>query len=139
MLSHIHFMRQQLITLSILAVTLALTGCKSDGTNVGHSLNSEAGRRIARLGATQRQYQKNVELYEQTMTDYEKAQGDSCGHIMFSSIVGPMQTPEPHVEICKLQGSCSKCGYLDYRVRITYADDANFVVKTAEILERMKQ
>lgn len=132
-------MHQKFVQLAILAGLLALTGCQSGVTNIGHSPNSEARRAIASLDATKRQYQKNVELYEQVMTDYEKAHGDSCGHIMFSSIVGPMQKPEPHVEICKLQGSSSRCGYLNYKVRVTYADDADFVVKTVEILERMPQ
>ena len=139
-LGHIRTMHSKFITILFLAaVTFTFTGCESGVTNIPHSRNSEARQAIASLDATQRQYQKNVELYEQAMTDYEKAHGDSCGHIMFSSIVGPMQTPEPRVQICRLQGSSSKCGYQNYRASISYADDACFVVKTVEILERMPQ
>ena len=93
------------IILSLLAAALALTGCRSGVTNIGVSRNSKAGQTIASLDDTERQYQKNVEIYKQAMMDYEKAHGDSCGHIMFSSIVGPTETPEPRIQIYKLQGS----------------------------------
>ncbi|HXI71106.1 MAG TPA: hypothetical protein VNN22_12190 [Verrucomicrobiae bacterium] len=130
-------MHHKFITVSFLAATLAMTGCQSGVTNIGVSRNSETGPAIANLDDAQRQYQKNVEVYKQAMMDYEKAHGDSCGYIMFSSIVGPLQTPEPRAHICKLQGMSRRCGYQNYQVRITYADDACRIVKTVEVLERM--
>jgi hypothetical protein len=139
MLGRIHTMQRKFIRLSFLAITLSLTGCQSGVSNVGVSRNSETGQAIASLDDAERQYQKNVEVYKQAMMDYEKAHGDSCGHIMFSSIVGPMEKPERRVQINKLQGSSRRCGYQNYKARITYEDDACRIVKTVEILERMAQ
>ena len=129
-------MDHKFIILSFLAATLALAGCQSGVTNVGVSRGSETGQAITSLNDTERQYQKNVAIYRQAMTDYEKAQGRNCGRIMFSSIVGPIETPQTRVQIYKLQGSSSNCGYQNYKAKIAYADDACHIVTTVEILER---
>jgi hypothetical protein len=132
-------MHHRLLTISSLALTLTLTGCHSGVTNIPVSRDSETGQAITSMDAAKRQYQKNVALYERAMTDYEKAHGDRCGHIMFSSIVGPTQIPEPRVRVYKLQGSSRKCGYQNYRATISYADDACHLAQAVEIVERMAQ
>jgi hypothetical protein len=118
-------------------IVLALTGCQSNVNNIGVSRNSETGRAILSMDDAKREYQRSVEVYKKAMQDYETANGGNCGHILFSSIVGPLETPAPRVQICKLQGSSQGCGYQNYKVRVTYADDACMIVKTVEVLERM--
>ncbi len=126
------------ILLSFCAAAVVITGCQSGVTKIGVSRNSEAGQAIASLDDAERQFQKNVEFYKRAMRDYEKAHGDNCGHIMFSNIVGPLQaSDEPRGKIYRLQGSSRRCGYQNYRARISYSDDACRIVKSVEILERM--
>ena len=132
-------MHHKLIIFSFLVATFSLTGCQSGVSNIGHSRNSEMGQAISRLDETERQYNKNVAAYRQAMMDYEKAHGRDCGSIFFSSLSTPTQSPEPRVQICKLQGSSKECGYQDYKVRISFKDDACFTVKTVEILDRSTQ
>lgn len=95
------------------------------------------GQAIVRMDDAKKQYQKNVDLYRKAMMEYEKAQDGKCGNIFFSRLGQPLQVVDPHIRIHDLQGSSSGCGYQDYKVKITYADDDYFVVKSVEILEKI--
>jgi hypothetical protein len=120
-----------------LFAALVLTGCQSNVAEIGSPRNSETGRAIASMDEAKRRYQNDVELYKKAMADYETANGGNCGHILFSSIVGPLETPGPRVQIYKLQGLSQGCGHQNYKTRITYTDDACNLIRTVEVLERM--
>ena len=95
---------------------------------------------MARMDATQKQYQKNVSLFRQAMTDYEKEKGGDCGNMSYSRLgQQPVEVVGPRVRIYELQGSSRKCGYRDYRAKIEYADDECFVVSRVEILEKISR
>jgi hypothetical protein len=131
-------MNYKFFTLPFLAVLIS-TGCQSGQTNIPVSRDSEAGQAISKLDDTERQYNKNVVAYTKAMMDYEQAHGGTCGNIFFSSLSQPIKVVAPRVHICTLQGSSSGCGHQDYKVKVTYEDDACSIVNGVEVLEKMAQ
>jgi hypothetical protein len=101
-------------------------------------LKPEAGRDMEMWKKLDEQERKNVDAYRQAMMDYEKAHGGKCGSIVYSGMSAPYQFVGPHVEIIRLQGSSSKCGRLDYKVKITYEDNRR-IAKQVEVLEKITQ
>jgi len=83
-----------------------------------------------------KQQRKENAAYIKAMADYEKAHGGECGTISLYGTREPYQTVAPHVQTFILLGMSSKCGMLEYRVKVAYEGQANSV-KTVEILEKL--
>ncbi len=69
--------------------------------------------------------------------DYEAAHNGNGRTIFFSALRHPVEAVGPKVEIRNLQGAYKVGDYVDYRVRITYEDEAHLVVKQVEVLEKL--
>jgi hypothetical protein len=80
---------------------------------------------------------KNNDAYKNAMMNYEKSHGDKCGVISLYGMGGPFQYMKPNVQTMILQGMSSKCGLLNYKVKITYADKIYQDVKQVEVLEKI--
>jgi hypothetical protein len=101
------------------------------------ALTTEAQRDKVMWEKLDKQKRREDAVYSQAMMDYEKAHGGKCGSIIVSGLSAPIEDLEPRVVICKIQGSSTDCGYLDYRARIIYEDDSRRVVKKVEITEKV--
>src|SRR5690242_2842439 len=85
------------------------------------------------------QEQKNFDAFERAMTAYEKAHGGKCGSVAYEGLSGPFKKVGRRTEIFKLMGKSSECGGLEYKVKVTYADEVFQTVKKVEILEKLTQ
>jgi hypothetical protein len=101
------------------------------------ALTTEAQRDKVMWEKLDKQKRREHAVYSQAMMDYEKAHGGKCGSIIVSGLSAPIEDLEPRVVVCKIQGSSTDCGYMDYRARITYEDDSRRVVKKVEITEKV--
>ncbi|MGO8763942.1 MAG: discoidin domain-containing protein [Limisphaerales bacterium] len=98
-------------------------------------LAPEAKRDAEMWAKLETQRQKDNDAYVKAMMDYEKAHGGKYGPISLYGMRGPFQEETSQVKIFTLMGMSSIYGELDYKVKVTCAD--NFEdVKEVEILER---
>jgi len=71
------------------------------------------------------------------MMDYEATHNGTGRNIYFSALRQPVEVIGPTVEIRDLQGAYKVGDYVDYKVRITYEDEAHSTVKQVDVLQKL--